>query len=234
MILRTLGGEENAAGGREHGGFRTAARRLGKILAGAALTAGLMLAGQARADSIELMAGNRSATLDLKASATLSPRLGLFFRARPTVDYAGDFHAFGVGDLSINLAGGLDVVGEVQFVGGRAVPRAGLQFFTRRGDFSLYALATTGLDSAPYGEALIAIRYTPVLHQALRLLVQLENITDVSPAGHDFSTQRMRLGLERNGWGGGAACDLTEMGNRPSRADGTLGWNIGGFVSKTF
>jgi len=64
------------------------------------------------------------------------------------------------------------------------------------------------------------------------VLAQAENITDVSRRGHDFSTQRIRLGVERNGWGAGAAADMTETGNSPKPRD--IGWNVGPFVSKKF
>ena len=212
------------------------ARKLGKALAGAVLAAGLMFASPkpARADSIELMAGNKNVTMDLKASADLTKKLGLFIRARPSVDYTGNISSFGLADLTINLSGGLDAVGEIQLLGRKAVPRAGMQYFTKTKDFSLYSLATIGLDSKPYLESVTALRYTPVLYKNLRLLAQTENVTDVSPGGHDFSTQRVRFGVEWKGWGVGAAADLTETGNNPKPSDGTFGWNVGGFISKRF
>jgi len=212
------------------------ARKLGRMLAGSVLAAGLMLASPkpARADSIELMAGNKNATMDLKASADITKRLGLFIRARPSVDYAGNISSFGLADLTINLSGGLDVVGEVQLFGGRAVPRAGMQYFAKAGDFSLYTLATIGLDNKPYLESVTALRYAPVLYKTLRLLAQVEGLTDTGSIGHVFSTQRTRLGVEWKGWGTGAAADLTETGNSPKLRDGTFGWNAGGFVSKRF
>jgi len=212
------------------------ARKLGKALAGAVLAAGLMLSTPkaARADSIELMAGNKNATMDLKASANITKKLGVFIRARPSVDYAGKISAFGLADLTINLSGGLDAVGEVQLLGGKVVPRTGMQYFAKAKDFSLYTLATIGLDNNPYVESLMVLRYTPALSKTLRLLAQVENVTDVGSGGHDFSTQRMRLGVEWKGLGIGAAADLTEIGNSPKPRDGTFGWNVGGFISKKF
>jgi hypothetical protein len=216
--------------------FKAAGRKMRMALAGAVLSAGLMLGtpGVAKADSVELMVGNKSATLDLKVSVPLTKKLSLFFRARPSVDYTGDTHAFGLADLSVNLHKGLDAVGELQVIGGKVIPRAGMQYFIKKRDFSTYALATTGLDAAPYVETLIALRYAPELRRNLQLLTQVENITDVSRAGHDFSTQRIRLGILWKGWGVGAAADLTESGNHPKPQDGTFGWNVGGFISKTF
>ncbi|MFH0737666.1 MAG: hypothetical protein V1827_03875 [Candidatus Micrarchaeota archaeon] len=218
------------------GVFKAAGRKIGKALAGAALAAGLMLGTPkaAKADSIELMAGDKSATVDVKVSVPLPRKLGLFFRARPSVDYTGDIHAFGLADLSIGLCKGLDAVGELQVIGGKVVPRAGVQYFIKKGDFSAYALATVGLDAAPYIETLLALKYAPELRRYLRLLAAVESITDISRAGHGFSTQRIRLGIEYMGWGVGAAADLTETGNHPRYRRGTFGYNVGGFISKTF
>ncbi|MFH1520176.1 MAG: hypothetical protein ABID61_00880 [Candidatus Micrarchaeota archaeon] len=210
-------------------------RKLAKAVAGAVLVSGLMLAPKlAHADSIELMAGHNQTTIDLKASAEITKKLGVFMRARPSVDYDGNISSFGLVDLTINLTDGLDAVGEVQFVGGKVVPRAGVQHFIKTGDFSAYNLATLGMDSESYLELLTALKYCPALSQTLKLLAHVENVTDLDKTGHVWSTQRIRLGVLIDGWGFGPAVDLTETGNSPKTSDGTLGWNLGGFVSKTF
>ncbi len=209
-------------------------RKLGRMLVGSILAAGMMLPKPARADSIELMAGNKSATIDLKASAEVAKRLGVFIRARPSVDYTGTISSFALADLTINLGGGLDAVGEVQAFGGKAVPRAGMQYFTKTGNLSVYALATMGLDKNPYVESLAILGYDPSLYKILKLFTQIEVLNDADAGGNVFSAQRMRLGVELKGWGAGAAADLTQTGHNPSFGDGTFGWNVGGFMSKRF
>ena len=186
------------------------------------------------ADSIELMAGNKSATADIRASADITKKFGLFLRARPSIDYGGKISDFGLADLTLSLTDGLDAVAEVQMINGQLIPRAGLQYFAKTRDFSLYSLATIGLDANPYLESLTVLKYAPAIYKTLKLLVQIENITDAGLSGHEFSTQRIRLGVSKNGWGTGVAVDLTEFGNNPKPADGTFGWNFGGFASKTF
>ncbi len=212
------------------------ARKLGRALVGAAFAAGLMLLTPkpAKADSIELMAGNKSATMDMKASADVTNKLNVLIRARPSVDYTRAISSFGLVDLNIKLVGGLDAMGEVQAFGGKVVPRTGAQYFIKTGDFSLYDSATIGLDSKPYLESDTVLRYVPVLRNNLRLLMQAEGLSDVDAGGNVFSTQRMRLGVESKGWGAGAAIDLTETGRNPSAHDGAFGWNAGGFMSKRF
>lgn len=236
MITKKLEKARQEQDAQKAGRARAAVRKMGRAIAATVLAAGLMLGipKPAQADSMELMAGNRAVVLDLKASADITKRLGVFVRARPSIDYDGNVAAFGLADLTLNLSGGLDAVGEVQLIGGRAVPRAGVQYFRKAGDFSLYALATIGLDSAPYLESLAVLRYNPELRKNLRLLAQIEDVTDANPGGHDFSVQRMRLGVEWRGWGIGAAADLTETGNSPKAADGTFGYNAGGFISRRF
>ena len=200
-----------------------------RAFAGAVLVAGIMMANPAKADSIELMAGNKSATMDMKASADVTKKLGVFIRARPSVDYTGAISSFALADLCINLAGGLDAVGEVQAFGGKAVPRAGAQFFVKKGDISLFTVATIGMDSQPYLESDTVVRFAPGLFKTVRLLTQFENLTDGDKGGNIFSAQRLRLGLELSGWGAGAALDLSEMGRKPDVA-----YNAGGFISKRF
>jgi len=206
------------------------------MAAGAVLAAGLMLtlSKPARADSIELMAGNNKATMDLKASAPLTDRLGVFIRARPSVDYKGAIDSFALADLAINLKGGLDAVAEVQAFGGTAVPRAGIQHFVSKGAFSLYSLATIGTDKSPYLEMLASLEFSPAIYKALCLIAKAEAVTDTGSGGHVFSRQSPRLGLGLNGWAAGAAADLAEIGNHPKSGDGTFSWNVGGFIAKRF
>ncbi|MBI5227795.1 hypothetical protein HY988_04370 [Candidatus Micrarchaeota archaeon] len=217
-------------------GGRRIKRTRTKFIASVVLFSSLMLSTPkiANANSVELMVGNKSTTADLKASADLTKKVGIFVRARPTIDYRGKISAFGLGDLTLNLNGALDAVAEVQFVGGTIVPRAGIQYFRKAGDFSFYTITTIGFDSKPYLESLSSVRYSPRIYKTLNLIAQVENVTDLDRTGNNWSTQRIRLGLSKNNWGVGAAADLSETGNHPILANGTFGWNVGGFVSKTF
>ncbi len=211
-------------------------RTIKNVFASAALVSSLLFATTktANASSVELMVGNKSATADLKESIDLTKKLGLFFRLRPTVDYCGKISAFGLADLILKLKSGLDAAAEVQFIEGVPVPRVGLQYFAKRGDFSFFTLDTAGLNNNPYFELLTTVNYNPNIYKALNLIVQVENITDLESTGNNGSTQRIRLGFTKQGWGIGPAIDLTETGNHPNLKSGTFGWNAGGFVSGAF
>ena len=207
-----------------------------RALAAAVLTAGLMLTGPkpAKADSVEVMAGHKSTVMDIKAAADITPKLSVFGRVRPSIDHHGTIESFGLADLCIKLHGGLDAVAEIQAFEGKAVPRAGLQYFINSGDISFFTAANIGMDAKPYLESDMELRFTPVLRGELRLLSQLENLSDLDADGNIFSTQRLRLGAGWKGWGAGAAADFIELGHAPESSDGTLTYNIGAFVSKRF
>lgn len=211
-------------------GLKTA----GKYLAGAVLVAGLMLPGKAKADSIEVMAGHKKTTTDIKVSAPVTDKIGLFGRLRPSADYTGTLDMFGLMDLWIKLAGPVDVVTELQVSGGQIIPRGGLQYFGAFGDFSVYTLLTFGLGEAKDIEHLTVLAYNPKLNELVGLLVRVENITNVTKDGNSYSLQRARLGATIGSFRIGGALDLLELGNSPKLGDGTFGWNAGGFGEVTF
>lgn len=216
-------------------GIKKCLRKTGRAIAGTLLVASLMLPSvKTHASSIELMAGHQSTTFDLKASAPLTEKLGMFIRARPSIDYNGDVSTFALADLTLNLTGSLDVVAEIQLLNGVPIPRAGLQYYFAEKDFSIYTLLTSGLDQAPYFESLVSLKYTPRLTDSLSLLLAVENVTDFTFSAHTFSTQRIRFGLSIDSWSIGPAVDLIEIGNSPNLQNGTFGWNLGGFISREF
>ncbi len=211
-------------------GLKTA----GKYIAGAVLVAGLMLPGRASADSIEVMAGHRKTTTDIKASAPVTDKIGLFGRLRPSTDYKGNMDTFGLMDLWIRLSGPVDFVTEFQAAGGSITPRGGLQYFGAFGDFSVYTLLTFGLGEAKDIEHLTVLAYNPKVSELVGFIARAENITNVTKDGNSYSLQRIRLGSTIGKFKVGGALDLLELGNSPKLGDGTFGWNAGGFGEVTF
>ena len=181
--------------------------------------------------SVEAMAGHQSTTIDTKISTEIAPRTNLFLRQMTTADYEGNVSFFGLANLSYNIVGGLDVVGEVQAAPGMGViPRLGAQYFGQFGDFAVYALATVKTMENPDGEFVVNLGYTPKLSENISLLANLENLTSVGEAGHNFSVQRLRAGITvQEKYQLGLGADLTEVGN-----EGTLDHNLGGFAGITF
>jgi len=215
--------------------WRRIARATKVFVSGALLVAGLVLfPGTARADSIEVMAGNKKTTMDIKAGASLTDKVGLFTRLRPSTDYKGNMDTFGLMDLYINLFGPVDAVTEFQLAGGQVTPRGGLQYFGKLGDFSLYTMLTFGLGEAKDVEHLAVLAYNPKFNELFGLLVRAENLANFGKEGNNWTVQRLRLGLTADKFRVGGAVDLLELGNTPNLGDGTFGWNAGGFGEVTF
>ena len=177
--------------------------------------------------SLELMSGGEYSTLDSKVSTKVVDDVNLFLRQITTIDYENNVSFFGLMDLSYNLIGGLDLVGEVQAAPGMGViPRAGLQYFEKYGDLAMYTLATASTMEKPDGEFLVNLSYSPELSENVDLLSNVEALTNVGEDGHNFSVQKLRLGITlMDHYQLGAAADLLELGN-----EGELSYNLGGFL----
>lgn len=201
-----------------------------KLILEATIVASLVLPQKANAGgSAELMAGNKSATLDLKVSAEIAPKLELFSRNLPTVNYDNEVSYFGLASLGYAVFDGLNVLAQAQFIPGvGAAPRAGLEYFKQVGDFGLYGEAVTTVQESPQVELLANVGYRQQLTENLRLIADLEAITLLSPKrGHDYSTQRLRVGLGTGQFEFGPAINVEETG-------GNGDYNVGGSAKVNF
>ncbi|MFH0701519.1 MAG: hypothetical protein V2A62_03725 [Candidatus Woesearchaeota archaeon] len=204
-----------------------------KILGLASLLIGL--SAQAKTTgSIEVMAGDKSATLDVKVSGDLANKVGVFARARTSANYAQpkEVGYFTLVDITGELGGGFDAVGEVQFIQGVGpVPRFGFQYFGQVRGFSGYGLVSLKIGDNPNLELIAILKYQHPLTENLAVKVGVEHLTDLCSKGHEFSTQRIRIGLEIEGWHFGPAVDFTEAGQGEALQ---FDYNVGGFVRKEF
>ncbi|GEM_PF-1354646 len=178
----------------------------------------------------EVMAGDERATIDIKAIGDLGRGAGFFARNRTGIDYHDQVSPFTLVDLTYSLGEGFDAVSEAQMAPGMGiVPRAGVQYFHSFRDGNVYALTTASILERPNLELIAKVRYTPLLIGDWRGVAQLEMVTDIGRDGHEFSTQRGRLGISVNGYDFGVALDVIEVGH-----DSTPTYNAGGFVAKQF
>lgn len=110
------------------------------------------------------------------------------------------------------------------------MPRAGAQYFQAMDELSFYALATSSLTEPVYGEIVTSVSYTPALTPELGLTFSVEDVTDFSSKGHDFSEQRLRAGVTiGDKLQVGAAGDVIELGE-----EGQTTYNLGGYVGLEF
>jgi hypothetical protein len=203
--------------------------KLKKLVAGAALLATLAAPGAAKAGgSAEIMAGDKKATIDLKVNTNLAPRTNMFLRGMTGVDYDNNVDYFGLADVSFNIVGGLDALVDTQYISGAGfVPRAGLQYFKKVGDLTMYGNGTVKLGEDPDGEFVVNLGYTPKINKAFSIVLDAENVTSVGKKGHNFSVQRLRAGVGYKKHSVGAAVDVTEAG-------GEVKTNVGGFYKVRF
>ncbi len=201
-----------------------------KLISAAAVVACLALPQKADADgSAELMAGNRSATLDLKVGTELAPRLQFFTRQLPSVNYNNEVSHFGLISLGYNVWDGLNVLAQAQAIPGVGfASRFGLEYFKQVGDFGLYGEAVSTAQESPQIELLANVGYKPQLTEYLHLVADLEVVTLLSPErGYDYSTQKLRLGLGAAKFEFGPAVNVEEVA-------GNIDYNVGGSVKVNF
>ncbi len=184
--------------------------------------------------SVELMAGNKNSTLDLKVGAEIAPKLQLFSRQISSLDYEWNVGHFGFASLGYNPWDGLSVLVQAQAIPGvGAAPRIGVEYFKQLGDFGLYggvAGIVSDLQNNPKMEIELSaiVDYQPSLNENLQLATSVEAVTLLSPErGHDFSLQRLRLGLKTGKFEFGPALNLEETSDAVS-------YNVGGAVKVNF
>lgn len=199
-----------------------------KLISGTVIAVCLALPQKANAgSSAEIMAGNKGTTLDLKVAAELAPHLELFSRNLPSVNYDNEVNYFGLVSLGYNLWDGLNVLAQTQFIPEvGAAPRLGLEYFKQIRDFGFYVEAVSTIEKNPQVELLVNIGYQPVTED-LRFVANLEAITLLSEKGHDYSAQKLRLGLGAGKYEVGPAINLEEV-------SGEVNYNVGGFIKVNF
>ncbi|MDD5022889.1 MAG: hypothetical protein PHU63_01850 [Candidatus ainarchaeum sp.] len=211
--------------------------KVSKFMMSTLLIGGLLLGAPTRANadsSIELMVGHSQTSLDIKAGAPLTEKIEIFGRFMPSIDYKGHISNFGLIDLTLKINNCLNFLTEVQFVGGKIIPRGGLQYFGNFGSLMLFNAVSLSAIENPDVENVSILSLTPALTETLSLLAQIENITNFGTGGHNFSIQRLRLGVTLSDLSFGPAVDLMEVGNIPSLEDGTVTYVLGAFVLKSF
>src|SRR3989338_2621430 len=164
--------------------------------------------------SAELMLAHESSTLDTKFSGELAPRTMLYGRNRTTVNYENAVSTFFVGDIAYTLVGGLDAVAEVQAAPDIGiVPRLGIEYFTQQKAVTFFGELSAEVAGDPNAELTLRLTYAPTFGKEISGFGQLETITDVGLRGHEWSTERLRLGIGAHGYTFGGALDLIQVGN---------------------
>ena len=153
----------------------------------------------------------------------------LFSRTRATTDYDEKTDLFTGSYLnyttSIGLGGSL--VGKVANSG--AGVDGGLHVFKSKPSWTLFGLASVGLQKELEYSWFSIFRFTPQLNEKLKLYSSLELFTLMNDAGNVVSVQRIRLGIDRKGFQFGLANNSTKWASST-----LLDNNFGGFIRKSF
>lgn len=127
---------------------------------------------------------------------------------------------------------GFAPVAVVQVLSWGVYPKAGIQFFHRKNDFTFFSWVVCETLKNPNLDFFVLTRYEPKLTKKLNLFTQLE-LVNAFPTNNteNFNlTQRVRLGLKIKDWQFGAGADFNETGNKAF----TNINNIGGFLRHDF
>ena len=175
--------------------------------------------------SAEILAGQNNTTLDTKVLVA-GDKANIFHRDRMSTNYDGetsDFHYLAAHYVPMK---GLALGGGVWGTTSNGVkPHIVAQYMGNTGDLSYLQLVS--LRSDPQLKFLTNVSYSPELNDDLSLLIEVENVSIFGKEGHEFSTQRLRSGLESEKYQFGIGADLVEVAD-------SFGYNLGGFIERRF
>ena len=192
----------------------------------------LFLTLKTSAQSFELMPGTERIFVDAQWLKTFDEerKWSLFSRSRATAGYDENTDLFTGAYLNYTTKSGFGgtVVGSISSLG--AGGDLGLHFFKAKESFLVYALASVDISSDFAYSWFSIVRYTPKLNEKWRLYSSLELFSNFNRDAHVSSVQRLRAGLDRNGYQFGLALNLSGLGQDYSTTDS----NPGIFFRKQF
>lgn len=194
---------------------------------------------------VEIFAGNKKATFDLmffkyfKNKEAANSKFLFFNRNRASIDYkqttTTNLPAFNFTEaVSYNLSQlkGFAPVLVAQVNNKGIFPKAGIQFYYRKKNFTFFSWVVCETLKNPNVDLFMLTRFEPKLTAKLNLFTQLElvNAFPTINTNNYVFIQRVRLGLKVKEWQFGAGCDLNEYGNTSFVNTN----NIGGFLRHEF
>lgn len=194
---------------------------------------------------VEVFGGHEKTTLDIMFFNYFKNKEGenstfLFFnRNRASIDYqqssTANLPSFGFTEaVSFNhpRLKGVAPVAVVQFFNSGVFPKAGVQYFHRKGEFTFFSWLVCETTSNPYIDFFMLSRFEPKLSDRLNLFMQAElvNAFPTLPNANQTYIQRIRVGLKANNWQVGVGSDFNQSGVDSF----TTTNNVGGFIRHEF
>lgn len=185
-----------------------------------------------QAQSIEIMPGNEHVFADLQWLKPFDKahHWSLFSRTRMTVYWDNRANLFSGAYLNYTTKRGIgaSLVGKVSQTSGAGAD-AGAHIFKSKPSWMLFGLATVGLKEQLEYSWFSILRFTPKINERWRWYTSLELFHLFNKNGHAFSVERVRVGVDWQGYQFGLAANLQQVGT------GFIGSeNWGGFVRKAF
>lgn len=184
------------------------------------------------AQSLEVMVGENGAFADLQWLKPFDQqyRWTLFSRTRMTVDYDNRANLFSGAYLNYTSKSGLgaSLVGKVSQTTGAGAD-AGAHVFKSKPSWTLFGLATVGLKKDLEYSWFSILRFTPKINERWKWYTSLELFHLFNKNGHVSSVERVRFGLDFQGYQFGLAGNFLQIGRDFKTND-----NLGGFVRKSF
>ena len=185
-----------------------------------------------QSQSLELMAGSERVFTDVQWLEFFNREMdwNLFSRARSIVDYENNTNQFMGAYLNYTTPSGFGgtMVGRIASAGSGL--DTGVHYFKARESFMMYALASLTLVQGPGISWFSITRFTPKIDDKWKLYSSFELFSSFDYKQHQFSTQRLRLGLDNLGNQFGIAVNISETGKEIAHSD----TNPGFFIRKQF
>lgn len=167
------------------------------------------------AQSVEIMVGTENLFTDVQwlKNFEANQKVSVFSRSRATDDYQNHVYLFTGAYLNYTTANGFGgtLVGRMASSGSGA--DAGIHFFKVNRTLMVYALASVTAVNGSGASWFSITRFTPGLSQSLNGYFSLELFSNFSFQEHQFSTQRLRAGLEKGMVQFGLALNISQAGS---------------------
>ncbi len=194
---------------------------------------------------VEVFGGNEKTTIDIlffkyiRNKEEKNSKFLFFNRNRMSIDYRQTSTAylptFGFTEaISYNhpKLKGFAPVALVQIFNAGFFPKAGIQYFYGKKEFTFFSWVVTEMKNTPTIDFFMLTRFEPKLSEKVNLFTQLELINPFPTneiENYSF-TQRIRVGIKMTEWQFGFGSDFNEFG----RASFTNTSNIGAFIRYEF
>lgn len=183
------------------------------------------------AQSFELMSGTKRIFIDAQYLKFFDPanKVSLFSRARATSEYDKQHTDLFTGAyLNYTMKSGIGgtVLGRIS--SNSSGMDAGIHYFKAKKSYMVYTLLSINMADELLYSSFSILRFMPQSNTEWKIYLSLELFSAFSQVGHLSSVQRIRFGVDIEGYQFGAGADLNE--NRFTDAD----VNPGLFFRKQF